>query len=312
MEGRRIVIIGAGAVGGCIGGLLCHSSHDVVLVARGEHGQIIRDAGLQVRFPNRTLETKVACVPTVQEVDWSHHDVCMIATKLNDAEAVMDEVVVAAGNSVPVVCAFNGLQGEKWAAERFLTVASVVIWMPSTHLFAGDVRVYGKDCPGVLDIGPIQGDDGMSLSRQISDLLRSAGFDSEVRDNILDWRYAKLITNLGNTAQALVTDDWVSVLKAAQSEGEDVLNAAKIKRVATTILLERCRNIQLDKIDGERRAGGSTWQSMQRGKALETRWIEGEIVKLAESSNLSAPVNKKLCELAESRTPCSVDQILSD
>ena len=141
MNIKRIVIVGAGAVGGCIGGLLCESGSNVALVARGEHGKKIRDEGLNVKFPNRVAFCKPDCFESVDAVDWKTDDVCLIATKLNDAEQVLDQLLAAAGAGIPVICTFNGMQGEQWATERFDTVATIMIWMPSTHLFPGDVRV---------------------------------------------------------------------------------------------------------------------------------------------------------------------------
>ena len=41
----RFVVLGAGAVGGVIGGRLAQHGHDVVLIARGAHYEAIRDAG---------------------------------------------------------------------------------------------------------------------------------------------------------------------------------------------------------------------------------------------------------------------------
>lgn len=310
MNVERIVIIGAGAVGGSIGGLLCDCGIDVTLVARGEHGAKIRSEGLNVKFPNRTVAVKPTCVESIGEIKWQHNDVCLIATKLNDALSVLDELSAAAGNGIPVVCTFNGIQGETWASERFQTVASIMIWMPSTHLFPGDVRVYGETCPGVLDIGPVTGEGCLELCNQLAERLRQAGFDSLARNDIQRWKYAKWITNLGNTAQALITDDWKRVLKAAQAEGEAVFEAAKIDRIRTPDLLERCKMVDLKPIDGERRSGGSTWQSHQRGKRLETPWIEGALAELADQFNVPAPVNKKLAELAELRKNATAAEVL--
>ena len=55
----RIVVFGAGAVGGVIGGRLFQYAdrhgHDVVLVARGAHHDAIRDQGLTVHDPDATV-----------------------------------------------------------------------------------------------------------------------------------------------------------------------------------------------------------------------------------------------------------------
>ena len=44
----RIAIFGAGGIGGDLGGRLAQAGEEVVLIARGEHMQAIRDHGLKV------------------------------------------------------------------------------------------------------------------------------------------------------------------------------------------------------------------------------------------------------------------------
>lgn len=307
---QRVVIVGAGAIGGTIGGMLCNAGSEVLLVARGPHGQAIRDDGLTIRFPNRTVVTRPECVASVNQVEWRKGDICLVATKLNDAESLMDELVLAAGEDLPIVCGFNGVQGEKWATQRFDIVATIMIWMPSTHLHPGDVRVYSQQAPGILDIGPIKGTYSTQICEQMSRVFCKVGFDSKVQANILSWKHAKWITNVGNTAQALIEDDWKSVAKAAQIEAENVLTASKVERIETSQLLDRCENIRLKPIDGEDRPGGSTWQSFQRGRPLETPWIEGAIARLAELVGVAAPINRRLAELALQGKTAKASEVL--
>ena len=47
----RFVILGAGAVGGTIGGRLADAGYDVVLLARGEHAEAMRRDGLRLATP---------------------------------------------------------------------------------------------------------------------------------------------------------------------------------------------------------------------------------------------------------------------
>lgn len=48
----RIAIFGAGGIGGYLGGRLPQAGEEVVLIARGEHLQAIRDHGLRVDSVN--------------------------------------------------------------------------------------------------------------------------------------------------------------------------------------------------------------------------------------------------------------------
>ena len=50
----RFVVVGAGAVGGLIGGRLIGAGEEVMLVARGAHADAIERSGLTVEAPSGT------------------------------------------------------------------------------------------------------------------------------------------------------------------------------------------------------------------------------------------------------------------
>lgn len=309
-ELSRLVVIGAGAVGGGIGGLLHESGLPVVLVARGAHGEAIRNDGLSIRLTDRAVVVRAACCNRIDQVDWRPGDVAMLATKLQDAERAIDDLLAATHADVPVVCATNGLQAEPWAAERFTTVVSMVVWMPATHLVPGEVRMHGAGGIGVLDCGPYSGDAAKSVAEALCARLRAAGFDAIARDDVIRWKYAKLITNLGSAAGAMVVDDPQRVIDAAQAEGEAVLAAANIDRVPTDEFLQRGSALRIGRVDGQRREGGSTWQSRKLGKPLETPWLEGALADLAERVGVPAPINRFLAEAAKAPRDLTAREVL--
>lgn len=312
MQIARVVIIGAGAVGGCIGGFLAKQGFPTTFVARGQHGQTIQEKGLLVKRPQQSFSVQVECHPKIDSVNWREGDVAILATKLNDAESALDDLLLSAGTQTPVVCATNGIHAELWAAKRFDHVISMMIWMPTTYLVHGEVEVYGGDCPGVLDCGAVDAHDSVALetAKQLCERLTSAGFDSVFRKNIEHWKNAKWITNLANTAQALVEDDWKSVAKAAQLEGIEVLEKAGKNRISREDLRDRTECVNLLPIDGRDRPGGSTWQSLQRDKPLESPWLEGAIVELGLQIGMPTPINQCLSDASKTLRKLKASEVL--
>lgn len=308
---RRWVVVGAGAVGGSIGGLLQEAGARVAFVARGEHGAAMRRSGLLLRLPERDLHLEVRCVEGAADVEWRSGDVALLATKLNDARAVLDELRAAAGPHLPVVCATNGVHAERWAAERFERVLSMLVWLPALHLRPGEVRLHASGVRGVLDSGPHAGRGTLELVSKLCAQLREAGFDAVPRSDIAAWKHAKWIANLGGAAQALVQDDWRPVAAAARAEGEVVLDAAALPRVASTLLRERVAGVREVPVAGEVRPGNSTWQSRARGKPLESPWIEGALAELAAAVGVPAPINTFLAEAARHSRPLRADEVLA-
>ena len=108
----RYIVIGAGAIGGTIGGRLAASGHEVVLAARGAHLDALRAKGLTLATPDGTSTLDIPAVAGPAEVGLREDDVLILATKTQDAEPLLTEWAwqpvhngpVAAG-SLPVLCA---------------------------------------------------------------------------------------------------------------------------------------------------------------------------------------------------------------
>jgi 2-dehydropantoate 2-reductase len=112
---RRFIVYGAGAVGGTIGARLFEHGHDVVLVARGRHHDVMRDEGLRFVDPNGEQVLRVPVVAHPRELTLRPGDLVILATKTQDTAGALD----ALGSSdVPIVCAQNGVENERLALRR--------------------------------------------------------------------------------------------------------------------------------------------------------------------------------------------------
>ena len=89
MGPMRYIIIGAGAVGGTIGGRLFASGHEVVLVARGRHLDALRAHGLRLETPDGALTLPIPAVGHSGELKLHAGDVLVPAVKTQDAAAVL-------------------------------------------------------------------------------------------------------------------------------------------------------------------------------------------------------------------------------
>jgi len=160
MGEMRYIIIGAGAVGGAIGGRLFESGHEVVLVARGPHLAALQADGLRLTAPAGVSTLRIPAVGHARELGLRPGDVLVVAVKVQDAAAVHGEWTwqpvrggTVAAQSLPVVCAQNGVAGERLALRRFRQVYGMCVWLPATHLEAGTVEAQGTPLTGMLHLG---------------------------------------------------------------------------------------------------------------------------------------------------------------
>lgn len=317
----RFVIYGAGAVGGVIGGRLHEGGHDVTLVARGDHLRALQVHGLTLRSPDAEVTLPVPAVAAPAEARPEAGDVVVLATKSHHTAAAVTELATVAPPDIAVVCAQNGVENERLALRCFSRVYAMSVMLPATHLEPGVVEASSSPVTGLLDLGryPSGIDD---TATAVAGALTAAGFVSEARPDIMRWKYRKLLLNLGNAVEAITgslgRDN--PLLARVTAEGEAVLAAAGIDCATSEEDVERRGDlVRLRPIDGRRRPGGSTWQSLARGLgSIETDYLNGEIALLGRLHGVPTPANDLLQRLAgrlaaEGRPPGSVaaDEVLA-
>ena len=292
----KYVVYGAGAVGGVIGGHLALAGHETTLVARGEHLTRIREVGLRLDTGAGTHVIQVPATDTAADVDWTEDTVCLLAVKSHQVSAALDDLAAHAPPSIPVLCATNGVATEVAALRLFPRVYGVCVMLPSTHLEPGVVVAKCHPVPGILDLGRVpSGTD--ELAESVSADLRSAGFESVPRPDIMAWKYRKLLMNVGNGVDAACIESEAAddLARRAQSEGEAAIRAAGIPLVTAGEDKER-RGDLLQRRAGAAPLGGSTWQSVTRGTgSTEVDYLAGEIVLLGRLHGVPTPA----CELVQ-------------
>jgi 2-dehydropantoate 2-reductase len=297
----RFVIYGAGAVGGVVGGRLHQAGHDVVLIARGEHLAALQRGGLTLRSPIESVALTVPAVGSPGEAALRPGDVVVLAMKSQHTLGAVAELVRVAPPGVAVVCAQNGVENERVALRSFADVYAVSVMLPATHLAPGVVEAWSTPTSGLLDVGRYP--DGVDETAEaVAGAFSSATFESVARPDIMRWKYRKLILNLGNAVEAVAGTGarMTALLERAVDEAERVLDAAGIDRASPDDDVARRGDLlRMRPIEGERRQGGSSWQSLHRGLGtIETDYLNGEIALLARLHGVPAPVNELLQRLA--------------
>jgi 2-dehydropantoate 2-reductase len=311
----RYIVIGAGAIGGTIGGRLAQAGHEVVLVARGAHLDALRARGLRLATPEGTFTLDIQAVGGPGELGLRDGDVLLLATKTQDAEAVLSEWAwqpvpdgdpagdTAAAGSLPVVCAQNGVASERIALRRFRRVYGMCVWLPATHLEPGTVEAQGTPKAGLLHLGRYPAGTDATAERIGADLAGS-GFLAPVTADVMRWKYGKLLANLANSIEALAgyraLSEAADLRRRARAEGIAVLDAAGIgyasDRESEAVRGDRVRIMP---VNGTERTGGSSWQSLTRGTgSIEADFLNGEIVLLGREHGVPTPVNEVLQRLA--------------
>ncbi len=299
----RFVVFGAGAIGGVLGARLHQAEHEVTLIARGEHYRAIRQSGLTLETPDERVTLPIPAVDEAAAIDWRGDEVVLLATKTQDSAGALAALRAAAPAGVAVVCAQNGVENERLALRLFPHVYGAVVMSPTAHMDPGVVQGYGARCSGVIDLGcyPSGADE---RAHEIAAAIAASHYDSQARPDIMRFKYAKLVVNLGNATSAICEPGPArdELSEQVQDEGAGVLDAAGIDHAAEDVddVLGRWERFGVGEIAGSPRHGSSTWQSIARGAgAIETDYLNGEIVLVGRMHDVPARLNQALCELAD-------------
>jgi 2-dehydropantoate 2-reductase len=120
----RILVVGAGAIGGYFGGRLLQARCDVTFLVRPKRAAELASAGLVIKSPNGDVTLKNP--PTVQADKLSEKfDVVLLSCKAFDLEDAIKSFAPAVGPSTSIIPLLNGMLhlgvlDQKFGAERVL------------------------------------------------------------------------------------------------------------------------------------------------------------------------------------------------
>src|SRR5689334_15979597 len=106
----RVLVYGAGAVGGYFGARLARGGHDVTLVARGENLAALQRDGLTVHVGSETWRLPLRAVGT--PADAPAAELVLVAVKSHGTRAAGDALRPAVGPDTIVLSLQNGVENE--------------------------------------------------------------------------------------------------------------------------------------------------------------------------------------------------------
>lgn len=302
----RFIIYGAGGVGCTIGGRLALGGHDVVLICRGAHLEAIRANGLLLKAPEGEHRVPIPAVAHPSEVDWRPGDVVIMTMKTQDTEPALRELEKAAGTSVPVVCAQNGIENERLASRRFENVYAMLVALPATFLVPGEVVAAAAPLSGCLHAGryPSGIDDTIT---QVCAAINSSHFHSLPSADAMQLKHRKLILNLGNGVEVITGQHaWGAggamgeFVEKVRTEAMGCYAAAGITSTDPDAYIDRVtRHYKAQRVSGEERSASSTLQSVLRGhQTTEVDYLNGEIELIGALNGVPTPYNSTVREVA--------------
>lgn len=292
----RIAVMGAGAVGGYFGGLLANQGEDVVLIARGAHGDAIAKNGLQVDSHWGSFNVKVDVTDdpsTVGEVDLILH--CIKLYSNADAFPTMKEMI---GENTNILTIQNGATAGQILGEAF---GDKHVLQGATYIetgIAGPGHIHQSGSTAMIEFGE---DDGSQTERTeaIKKLFTREGMQVEVSSNIVDTLWTKMVS-VGSIGSVMAASRASFVEVLASPHGEHTVRTVMEEIVAVgqsqgVNFPPRCVDGKMEDAIGEAEETQASLQyDLDNGKPLELDDILGAVVKIGREAGVPVPASAAL------------------
>ncbi|SDF16840.1 ketopantoate reductase family protein [Thalassobaculum litoreum] len=193
----RIVVMGAGGVGGYFGAYLAQAGHDVAFVARGAHLDALQRDGLRLEGSRGDIVLpKVTATEDPASLGGTA-DVILFAVKLYDTETAGVTLMPVVGPETMVVTLQNGVDGP----DRLASVLGGAAYVSALIAEPGVVR-YTSDMSKIV-FGELDGTQS-ERARRLADACIAAGFSAEVSGDIRATLWEKFVLLATNSALTTV------------------------------------------------------------------------------------------------------------
>jgi 2-dehydropantoate 2-reductase len=304
----RICVVGAGAIGGLLAVRLAAAGHQVSVIVRGTNLQAVRARGMKLLIDGCEQVAQVAATDRLEEA--GPQDVVILALKAHQVAMVAPQlralmqphtVLVTAQNGVPWWY-FHGLPGP-YEGRRLESVdpggfiaqhvdaASIVgsIVYPAAELVEPGVIQHQEG--NRFSIGEPDGSDSERV-RQLSQLLREAGFKAPVSRDIRSEIWLKLWGNCTfNPISALSHATLVDICEYPPTRALAADMMREAQAIAEKLGVRFAVSLE-KRIAGAAAVGKhktSMLQDVELGRPIELQALLGSVIELAAITETPAP-----------------------
>lgn len=316
----RMIVYGAGAIGGYLGAMLTAAGNDITLVTRGAQRNVLADPGLLIKNRAGSIGP-IRCKTVLPGEERPPYDVVFVTLKAHQIEPAAEHIARLRAKDGCCVFPQNGLpwwyfdcidsphagtrlktldpDGKLARVFPAETIVGGVVFLPTTPEAPGVLRL--ADLPNDrLVIGEIDNSRSARVE-SIAALVSASGFKCEVSTDIRSAKWGKLVGNsVWNPLCALTqaSNNQIAVYPPARE-----LAAAMMKEVlAVAVALGAKVNVDVDKVVEETAkrpaALSSTLGDVRSGRQLELAALDWSIIEMGELAGVPTPNLKAITACA--------------
>lgn len=297
----KIVVMGAGGVGGLYGGRLAHAGCDVTFIARGAQLAALRARGLTIESEALGSVHLPRVKATDDPNDAAGADLVIIAVKLWAMDAAIEAVRPLVGPRTAVLSLQNGVVKDDILKREFGAPAVIGgVAYVAAHLVApGLIRQ-----TGTLQRVALGEYDGRRTHRVqvLAEAFARAGVQIEVSPDIRRTLWEKFVFLVGLSATTATMRMPIGPIRSNPQT-----RAFLLEILRETVAVGRALGVALPESYAEERLAftdsvpadmtSSMHHDLERGKPLEVEWLSGSVVTLGARVGVPTPANRAVWDI---------------
>ena len=330
----KIVIAGAGAIGGYIGAKLARQGADVTLFARGAHLKAMQERGLRVQGAEETFEVRPPVTGSLDSIGQA--DVVFLGVKAHSLPDLApqlrplfgpDTIVVSTQNGIPWwYFQHHGGELEGLSLER-VDPGRVIATAIEPRRVIGSIAYFSTEIaqPGVIhhnegnriSFGEPDGTKSERIQR-ITQALIPAGLRAPITTKIRQEIWVKLLGNVAFNPISALTGATLVEMATHPDVSRLVRDLMReTEAVAGKLGIELPISID-QRIAGAAKVGAhktSMLQDVEAGRPMELEAVVGAVIELGERLGIDMPATKAVyscASLLNDKIATKVGRVLSD
>lgn len=287
----RILVLGAGGVGGYLGARLHEAGGDVTFLLRRERKALLMERGLKVTSPTGDVHIHPRLMTPDDLRD--RFDIVLLSSKAYDLDSAIDAIAPAMGEESLVIPFLNGFShldrldscfGQRRVGGGVAQIAVTmspegdIVHLNRSHLFTAGWRT-PEQASTILELG---------------DLFQSARLESRISEHIEQemWEKFVFISTLAG-ATCMMRADTGTILETDGGEGLILGILAECERTAAAnghgVPADKLASYRGQLLKKNSRATSSMLRDIEQNKPTEGEHIIGDMLKRGRLMGLSLP-----------------------
>jgi 2-dehydropantoate 2-reductase len=293
----KILVVGAGAVGGYFGARLAQAGRDVTFLVRPVRSQQLRSEGLRIVSPHGDLTLQPKTI-TGKELD-SPFDIILLSVKAQALDQAMKDMAPAVGPDTMIYPVLNGMRHIETLTRRFGERPVLGgVCMVSTDLDEQG-RIVQITPVQKLTYGELSGDISSRI-RSFDETMRNAAFETDLSTNITYamWQKWVMIASLGLVTCLL--DGTIGEINAVPDGEQTILRAldecAAVGAACGFPLPQPVAAfLRQAATSKDSKLTSSMYRDLKKGVPVEVDTILGDLLEHGRSHHVDTPLLQAGC-----------------